>query len=390
MRAALAIAGTELRRFVRDRSNIFFVLIFPMLLVFVLGLQFGGDGGSGRVVVAGVDGQLRQALTQELDERGTQVDPVAGAEEMRTEVARDRAQVGLVIDTEAEEAFAQARSAEIEMISTSGGAAPVVQQQVRTALQALTGPQAELAALVEAGVPSEEARAALDEDRRDSAPLQVQVIDVAEGGPGEEFAGLGQFDLSAATMLLLFVFLSTLGSAVTLIESRRWGVQTRVVSAPVSGAAAIGGQVLGRWVIACVQGGYILLASALLFDVDFGNIPAALVLLAVFALVAAGSAMLLGSLIDHAGAATGISVGLGLVLGALGGLMFPLELFPETLRTVAKVTPHAWGYEAFAEVQRHGAGLADIGLELGVLAGMAVVLLLAGSWALRRSVTRAM
>src|SRR5690625_210847 len=42
MRATMAIAGTELRRFARDRSNIFFMLIFPMLLVLVLGLQFGG------------------------------------------------------------------------------------------------------------------------------------------------------------------------------------------------------------------------------------------------------------------------------------------------------------------------------------------------------------
>ena len=33
MRTALAIAGVELRRFLRDRSNIFFVFIFPLLLV---------------------------------------------------------------------------------------------------------------------------------------------------------------------------------------------------------------------------------------------------------------------------------------------------------------------------------------------------------------------
>ena len=32
MRSVLAVAGTELRLFVRDRSNIFFVFVFPLLL----------------------------------------------------------------------------------------------------------------------------------------------------------------------------------------------------------------------------------------------------------------------------------------------------------------------------------------------------------------------
>ena len=100
--------------------------------------------------------------------------------------------------------------------------------------------------------------------------------------------------------------------------------------------------------------------------------------------------MLLGAVVDHEGAASGVAVGAGLVLAALGGCMFPLELFPDTLRTVANITPHAWGYEAFAQIQRHAGGLADIGLELGVLAAMALVLVLAGSWALRRSTARAM
>jgi ABC-2 type transport system permease protein len=70
--------------------------------------------------------------------------------------------------------------------------------------------------------------------------------------------------------------------------------------------------------------------------------------------------------------------------------MTPLEFFPDALRTAAHITPHAWGYDAFAKIQRHDATFSDIALELGVLAAMAVVLLLVGSWALRRSLARAM
>lgn len=387
MRAPLAIAGTELRRFVRDRSNIFFALIFPLLLVVVIGLQFGGGGPSGRVALAGSDGELSTALAAELSDAGGTV-TATDTEDMRELVARGRVDVGLLVDDDAEEAFAAGEPTEIELISTSDAGAPAGVQLVRTALQTLSLDHTQLAALTDAGVPAAEADAALSEARQAVAPVELRVVDVDE--IAQELGGLGQFDLGAATMVLLFVFLSTLGSGVTLIQSRRLGVQGRVLAAPVSGTQAILGQVLGRWVIASFQGVYIMVASVLVFGVDFGDVGLALLVVLVFGLVATGAAMVLGSLMDHEGAANGVSVGLGLVLAALGGCMFPLELMPDTLRTVAHATPHAWGYEAFAEIQRHEGGLADIAPQLGVLAAMALLLVLLGAWALRRSVARAM
>lgn len=387
MRAVLAIAGTELRRFARDRSNIFFVLIFPLLLVFVIGLQFGGGGG-GSIAITGADGQLRQALTEELTGDDLSLNEVADGEEMRTMVARGQAQVGLLIEQSDEEAFTTGDPVQIEMIAASGGNAPAMTQVVETALQAVSLQQAELTALTEQGVAESDAADALEQAGAETQPVVLEVENTDE--IAQELGGLGQFDLGAATMILLFVFLSTLSSSVMLIQSRRLGIQRRVLAAPVSSAGALSGQLLGRWTIAVVQGGYIMVASALLFDVDFGNIGLALLIMGVFAAVATGAAMLLGSMIDHEGAASGVAVGGGLVLAALGGCMFPLELLPDTLRTVANITPHAWGYEAFAEIQRHAGGLADIGLELGVLAGMALVLVVLGSWALRRSIARAM
>ena len=40
---AFTIAGVNLRRFFRDRSNVFWVFIFPILLILVLGAAFGGS-----------------------------------------------------------------------------------------------------------------------------------------------------------------------------------------------------------------------------------------------------------------------------------------------------------------------------------------------------------
>jgi len=39
----LAVAGLTLRRFFRRRVNLFFVFVFPMALVLLLGATFGGN-----------------------------------------------------------------------------------------------------------------------------------------------------------------------------------------------------------------------------------------------------------------------------------------------------------------------------------------------------------
>jgi ABC-2 type transport system permease protein len=48
----LAIARTELVRLFRDRSNLFFVFLFPLLLVVLIGAGFGGGFATRVGVVA--------------------------------------------------------------------------------------------------------------------------------------------------------------------------------------------------------------------------------------------------------------------------------------------------------------------------------------------------
>ena len=55
---ALAITGVNVRRLVRDPSTIFFVFIFPMLLILVLGASFGGGFEPKVAVAAMISGRL--------------------------------------------------------------------------------------------------------------------------------------------------------------------------------------------------------------------------------------------------------------------------------------------------------------------------------------------
>ena len=387
MSAMVAIAVVELRRFLRDKSNLFFVFIFPLLLILLLGSQFGAGSGQPRVTIAGPGSTLAQALTAELESAGVGV-TASGADAARADLSRGRTDVGVFLDHADADAFDAGRPAELDVVMAPQSSAQAVLQQVRTAVQAVGLDRSQLAALTGAGIPEDQARPALDQAAAPVAAPTVEIVDT--GDVVQEFRGLGKFDLGASQQLLLFVFLSSLTGAATLIQARRFGVVGRVMSAPVSSGQIVAGQALGRFAIAFVQGGFIMVGTAVLFGVDWGNLWLSALVLVVFCGVSAAAAMIVGSVMDNDTAAAGVGVGAGLVLAGLGGCMVPPEFFPETLAAISFATPHRWAYEAFAAIQRHDGTLGDVLPELGVLAGMAAALLVLGAWLLRRSLNRAL
>lgn len=389
MRSVLAIAWVELKRFLADRANIFFVFIFPLAMVAVIGWQFGGDGGAGGTVsVVAPEGEARTALVERWEDSELDVTVRDSAEDLRDDVARGGSLVGVVVPEASTQAYQDGEVMDLEIIQGSGAQAPAVAQVVRSQAEAVAAEALQVSALADVADP-EEARAALAE-AADAVPGPTLLVQEPEDPLAEEFAGAGRFDVGASGQLLLFIFMSALTASVAIIKARRDGVVRRTVAAPVTTGQTMLGLTLGRLVVALFQGAYIMIATALLFDVSWGNLGVTLLVVLAFSLVAAGAAILVGVLVDSEGAASGLSVGVGLVLAAIGGSMIPLEIFPERLRAIAHVTPHAWAYDALAEIQRRGGGVTDVLPELGALLAMAVAVLLVGSLLLRRSLSRAM
>ncbi len=65
---AIWIGLVNLRRMFRVRTNIFFVFVFPMVLILVLGATFGGSSSPRLGVVSAGSGPLGTALLRELEQ----------------------------------------------------------------------------------------------------------------------------------------------------------------------------------------------------------------------------------------------------------------------------------------------------------------------------------
>ena len=369
----------------RDRISIFFVVIFPMMLILLLGAAFGGGFTPAMGVVdreIGPFGEELVAMLEETDD--VDVKRYSSEGDLVNAVERGRIEAGLVIPTGYDATLRDGSDVKLRFFGRPGSLA----QQLRTTVEAAVGQQSmrlRAGRFAESqGVPLGDA---LDRAARAASALSgVQVKSTSVGSTlfGEK---TGTFDQGASTQLLLFIFLNSLTGAIGLIETRRLGVSRRMLSTPTSTRTILVGEALGRLSIALVQGLIIMLASALIFGVDWGNPAGAALVLIVFSLVGAGAGMLLGSVLNNDQQEIPVALLLGLGLAALGGSMMPLEVFPDTMRTIAHFTPHAWGNDAFAQLLQEKAQLVDILGEIAVLTAFSVVLFTLATWRLRRAIT---
>ncbi len=386
----LVIASTNLRRFLRDRANVFFVFIFPILLILVLGASFGGSVVPRLGVLSLDSGELAVDLTHHLDASSDiRVTEFDARDSMVRAVERGELEAGLVIPAGFDSTIRAGDSVDVEFVSSSG----IDATAMRTTVESIITQQATL--LQAAHFADSEGVAGFAEGLATATALQGQIpsVDVAVTTSGEAFSlsGLGQFDSSAQTQLLLFMFLTSAAGSAALIQTRRYGVARRMISTPTTARTVLVGEGLGRYAVALVQGLFIMLGTWLVFGVNWGDPLGAAAVLIVFGLVGSGAAMLMGALFDNDQQAGGLGVLLGLGLAALGGCMVPLQVFEwisPGLYKVAHITPHAWGMEAFDHMVLDGAGLVGILPYLGILLGYAVVLYGLASWRLQRVLTR--
>lgn len=391
-RPTLAIAGVAVRRLLRDRSTIFFVFVFPLLLILLIGAQFGGGQTTLTLAVSTTDvGPLGEDLVAALaDHEEVTVERHRDATSVVDAVAQGAATGGLVIPPGYDQALRSPRGVVLDYVGRPDSLSPALQAIVAP----VVGDQNQRITLADLViVVDDDVSYAAALDQADLAIEVLPAIRVAHEVVGtdelsEAFAGLGRFDLAAVQQLNLFVFLAALTSAAALLQSREYGVTRRLLAHPVSAGQVLRGEALGRLGVALVQGLYIVLGTLVLFGVDWGDPLAALAITAMFATASAGAGLLLGAVARSQAQAGAIGIGLGIAVAALGGSMLPVELMPDGVQPITRLTPHYWSYDAFAEVVRRNGSVGDVLPQLAVLAAQAAVLLGVAGVLLRRTLTR--
>jgi ABC-type multidrug transport system permease subunit len=115
----------------------------------------------------------------------------------------------------------------------------------------------------------------------------------------------------------------------------------------------------------------VLLAAGLLFmNLNVaGNIVEIALVMLVYAWAAAALGVLLGSVIAREDKVVAVCVLASMVMAAMGGCWWPLEIVPENVRLAGHFFPTAWAMDALHQLISFGGGMAEVWRPLLAIAG---------------------
>jgi ABC-2 type transport system permease protein len=397
----LAMVALRLRRVLRDRTALVWLLVMPMVFSLVMSQLLGNWSSSGQaprprflVHAAGASPAVDRLLAGLRDNERfllVEADTLVTAAQARAAVESGRLTAVLLIPAALGTGPAGDGADTLRLWHDSDR---LSSQTVRTLLDRAVlraNTEASARSLVApspaAALPADRA-AVFDQaafDRRFDRPrvdLQVTALGRRSTERALALDRAAQHTSPAYTLFFVLMFLMT--SAKDLVAERRDRTLARLTLSRASSVDLVSGFMLGAFVLGLLQTGILLLLNAAVFGLDYGDSPATLVLVTVlFAAVAAAGAVLLGSSARSEAQADGLGVGVTLVLAALGGLWWPLEIVPDLMKAAGHALPTGQAITIFHDMIGRGWGLAEAAPLLAGLAAWCAVLLVSAVVRLR-------
>jgi len=148
--------------------------------------------------------------------------------------------------------------------------------------------------------------------------------------------------------LVTWTLITLLGISEVLVNERLGGTLRRPLITPTRPIAIILGKVAGRLTLGLLQMAILIGLGSSVFGVNWGRSPVALVLVVLaFALAAVALGKFLGALARTRQQAIQMTILCSMLLAALGGAWFPIEMAPDAFRAVASVLPTTWAMSGF-------------------------------------------
>ncbi len=401
----MAIIKLRLLRVFRDRTNLVWLLLMPMIFSLIMGQLMGdwdSDGPSRkpRFMVYDLDGgpATDQLLAPMVDQENflmVRADSVITEARARQLVEEGRITAALFIPADFSAAAEAGLQANLELFYNSER---LSSQTVRTQLdETLLTVNTLTAANSLVSVPDSEGRippghsAHLDKAvfqeswSNPRVQLQVQTL-----GRQEEV----DFPLTRSAQhvgpsyTLFFMMMFLMMSSKDLVEERRNRTLSRLVISRASSLDLVLGFFLGGLILGLIQATVLLVLNMMPpFRVDYGDSLAGLVLVVLlFGGFCSAASVLLGSIARSGPQADGLGMTFTMVMASLGGLWWPLEIVPGFMQKLGHSLPSGQAISVFHDMIGRGYGVSEIS---GWLVGLGIWFLgalLLAVWRLRRLV----
>jgi len=358
---ALIIALKDIRQRLRDRSFYLWGIAAPFGLAAIFSLLFGdlaagsmdfsyavadADGGeTARVFVEQVLGPLDAKGVFSIQEVGSAAEARALAEDAEVNAA-------FVIPAGFSTAVAENGTAAIEVVANvdsaiAGQVARSVAGQFVGEINAVGTSLGTYFALLGREPEPGEAGALVEAAMSVPNPLSLGEVQAAS-------KELSAKTFYAASMAIMFIFLTVQFGVLGLLEERQNGTMGRLLAAPISRRSIIVGKALTSFILGVVSMAVLVVGSSLLLGAEWGNLLGVAVLVLAAVIAAMGVMFVVAAFARTPEQAGNLQAIIAFVLAMLGGCFFPVARAGGLLETMSLLTPHAWFLRGLGDLAAGG------------------------------------
>ncbi len=374
----LRLGINELRLTAKDRSNLVWMLVMPIVFILFFGSVTGGASrgpADTTIALAVVDADvswLSRGLVEALEGEDfavTEVPPGEAAAEARRRT--------LIIPSGMAEAVASGEQVTLLLVTDPDASIEASAAAEINVVRALTRLIGHLVEMDDAGGAPGSLDLRMDslaELRRLAAREPLVQLESAFAGQGRPTpSGFGQAIPGMMTQFIIMMVM--LAGGVYLTEEKLSGVLRRLAVAPFTPRTLILGKVTGLVLLALVQSALLIAVGTAIgrlgilgADFYWGNSPTGLVLMLVaFAVATAGFTLFFGAVLSSPSQAGAVGWLAGMIMAGLGGCWWPLELVPGWLRAAGHIFPTAWMMDGLHDLVSFGRGVEAVIPEAAIL-----------------------
>lgn len=400
--SAWQITRKDLLLLLKDRRAVVLLLVLPLLFISIVGMSTGQfltrDDDNQRFRIMIVDqssSSLSEDVVQALRRHSEFLVTVAGSSQEAYEaIQRGDASLSITIGPDFERRAEELRISEIFNSDTGplagGPEALDIKLEVRPAAIGL-------GRLLEAVIFTQVIKVVAPVAARKNPVTRTWVTDTSDDDVtaySTAVASSVEKHIPALTAVyswivpgftVMFAFFVISVMARSFIAERENGTLRRLMMAPISPVSMLAGKIAPFYLTSVIQCLLLFLCGRMLFGMSWG--PAPIYLLPVVlctSLAATALGLLLATVVHSDQQVSSYGTTLILVLSSMSGCFFPRDMFPQAMKKISLVTPHAWALKAFDAVLTHATvDVATVTSCCSMLILFAAVFFTAGVWRFR-------
>ncbi|WP_366561280.1 ABC transporter permease [Bacillus velezensis] len=213
-----------------------------------------------------------------------------------------------------------------------------------------------------------------------------QAVTIPKQSAGNHAAPIDAMQYYSIAMVVMFSIMTAFALIHGIVEERQQHTLFRIKSMPVLRIQYVAGKLLGIMLAILMQMAAVIIASSILYQVKWGNLFEILLVTIVYSFAIGSIVLLWGFTAKNHETVSSMAAPILYGFSFLGGSFIAKDSLPDSLRIVQELIPNGKAINSYVSVTQH-AGLSGISTDLAELAAIGAVFLCLTIWVFKRKET---